>query len=150
MTVIPDLVAMLTETDVLAVTLWAEARSESIDGRVAVAWVVKNRSLRRKQDIRTVCLSPMQFSCWNKGADTNHMMLMQVVGALARGETIADPVLRECRWIATGIMCGMVRDTTHGADHYLTTTLLNSAQHPSWTHNMTCIGVIGAHTFYRS
>ena len=44
-----------------------EARGESIDGSYAVASVIWNRAGGNPEKLKTVCLAPRQFSCWNKG-----------------------------------------------------------------------------------
>src|SRR5688500_14939750 len=62
------------EIDVLARTLWGEARGEGSGGMQAVAGVVLNRLAvsRRKgklwwgNDVIGICQKPYQFSCWNK------------------------------------------------------------------------------------
>jgi spore germination cell wall hydrolase CwlJ-like protein len=54
---------------VLARTLWAEARSQGGEGMHAVANVILNRAAQPDwwgKDIRSVCLAPYQFSCWNE------------------------------------------------------------------------------------
>jgi N-acetylmuramoyl-L-alanine amidase len=142
--------AALVESDVLAVTLWAEGRGEPVEGRIAIACVIRNRMDRRHKTAREICLAPFQFSCWNEGNDANHQALTAMVDALNRGEDIADPVFRECQWIAKGVLSGAVRDNVKRADHYLTTSLLMSGNKPGWAATMTWCATIGAHTFYRS
>jgi spore germination cell wall hydrolase CwlJ-like protein len=141
----------LSDRDVLAVTLWAEARGESLEGRVAVGCVVRNRMARRAQTVRHVCLAPMQFSCWQEiGGRANHAALVEVVETLVSGRNVSDPIIRECQWIADGILGGSCRDLTKGADHYITTTLLSSTKKPGWVRTMTWVATVGAHAFYRS
>jgi len=56
------------ELDILAKTLWGEARGEGREGLIAVAWVIKNRADNPGwwgKSIELVCLKPYQFSCWN-------------------------------------------------------------------------------------
>lgn len=58
--------------DILARTLWGEARGESLAGHIAVAWTIRNRvnDGRAKswwgEGYTGVCQKPYQFSCWNK------------------------------------------------------------------------------------
>ncbi len=63
------------EADVLARTLWGEARSEGHVGMEAVASVVLNRVKVARDhggkywwgaNIVQVCQKPYQFSCWNR------------------------------------------------------------------------------------
>lgn len=142
----------LAPAAVLALTLWSEARGKSIEGRVAVACVIQNRMTRRHQTVHEVCLAPAQFSCWfTAGGAANHRALVAMLAQLLEvpGQ-VADAAFRECRWIAEGVLSGVVRDLTRGADHYLTTTLLSSSHRPGWVASMTWTATIGAHTFYRS
>ena len=76
--------------DVLARTVWGEARGEGQAGMVAVANVVMNRvNFARAQlggnywwgnTIMRVCQKPLQFSCWNQ-ADPNLSQLQAVDAA---------------------------------------------------------------------
>jgi hypothetical protein len=52
----------------MAATIWGEARSEPLAGRIAVGWVVRNRAADPGwwgKDVRTCCLSPAQFSAYS-------------------------------------------------------------------------------------
>jgi spore germination cell wall hydrolase CwlJ-like protein len=141
----------LSDRDILALTLWAEARGESLEGRVAVGCVIRNRMARRQQSVRDVCLAPMQFSCWQEiGGVVNHRALVAVVDVLAAGHFVADAIVGECQWIADGILSGACRDLTRGADHYVTTALLSSTKKPGWVRTMAWAATVGAHAFYRS
>ncbi|MBI5120055.1 MAG: cell wall hydrolase [Rhodospirillales bacterium] len=84
--------------DILARTLWGEARGESKAGREAVARVVLNRVAHARAkggrfwwggDIFSVCLKPWQFSCWNAN-DPNRAKLE----AVQEGNKIFDQCLR--------------------------------------------------------
>ena len=57
--------AKLPEREVIAYTLWLEARSQGKKGLESVATVIYNRAKRRKMTFKAVCLQPKQFSCWN-------------------------------------------------------------------------------------
>lgn len=143
-----ELAYALSDEEVLAATLWAEGRSLKLLGRVGIACVVRNRMARRRQTVKQVCLARAQFSCWWKyGGQANYDALVNLIEDLA---FTTDPNWPECRWIAQGILSGVCRDVTKGADHYLTTRLLASTDRPTWVEAMTCTGVIEAHTFYRS
>src|SRR5688572_19754753 len=76
------------EIDVLARTVWGEARGEGSIGMQAVACVVLNRVAVAESragywwgnTIVQVCQKPYQFSCWNKD-DANYRRVMAVDGA---------------------------------------------------------------------
>jgi spore germination cell wall hydrolase CwlJ-like protein len=142
--------SVLSDRDVLALTLWAEARGEGLEGRVAVACVIRNRMRLRRQTASQVCLAPAQFSCWAPvdGA-ANYRALMAMADAVSR-QQCRDEIVAECQWIADGVLGGAVRDLTRGADHYLTTRLLSSSHKPGWVSAMTWTATIGYHAFYRS
>lgn len=112
----------LSDVQVLACTLYGEARSEQPDGILAVACVVRNRvkDKRWPDDYRGVCLQKWQFSCWlPQGGEGNHKKLAALVADLKVGP-VNDPRYKECAWIATGVLNDWVRDITFGADHYHT------------------------------
>ena len=60
------------DRDILARTLWGEARGESLAGQIAVAWTIRNRVKDGKdkswwgEGYASVCQKPYQFSCWNR------------------------------------------------------------------------------------
>ena len=107
------------ETDVLARTLWGEARGEGVAGMQAVANVILNRvAVSRKfggywwgNTVLQVCHKPYQFSCWNK-TDPNYRKLI----ALNEKDMHFATALR----VARRAMLGFVKDETQGATHYHT------------------------------
>lgn len=56
----------LTQQEIVAITILAEARGEGKRGMYAVACVISKRMKERKKTGAQVCLQPWQFSCWNK------------------------------------------------------------------------------------
>ena len=71
------------DRDILARTLWGEARGEGAAGQIAVAWTIRNRVFDGKtnswwgEGYAGVCQKPYQFSCWNK-TDPNYQFLIGV------------------------------------------------------------------------
>lgn len=137
------------DLDILARTLYGEARGEPTGGQVAVAWVIRNRASRARfagdlvgdiGAVERVCLAPWQFSCWNKG-DPNRALLMA-----------ADiPGYSAQLAIAGGVLEGTIPDPTGGADHYYTEAAPSWAGvwPPSWAEAMPK-RTIGAHVFLDS
>lgn len=131
------------QIDVLARTIWGEARGEGTAGMVAVACVIANRVTWARQkggfwwgnDIIAVCQKPFQFSCWNKD-DPNFRKLLRVDAGDAR--------FRQAKKIARQVLAGKLHDTTNGADHYHADTI-----RPYWAHGMTPCAQVGRHIFYR-
>jgi hypothetical protein len=143
-----ELAAPLPDRDVVALTLWAEGRSLNVLGRLGIGCVIRNRMRVRAQTAKQVCLAKLQFSCWWKaGGLANYQALCYLLEEYAIS---ADPILRECQWIADGLLSGACRDVTKGADHYCTTRLLGTDGRPGWIDAMACTGHDEAHTFYRS
>lgn len=131
------------QIDILARTLWGEARGESLQGQEAVANVIMNRlALARKRGtfwwgntIESICRKPYQFSCWNSN-DPNYPKIMQV--------TLADPVFAQCQRIARRAIRGLLADHTFGADHYHALSVS-----PSWARSDAITATIGNHVFYK-
>ncbi len=131
--------------DVLARTIWGEARSDGQAGMEAVACVVNNRvayaqsRVSRKfwwgNDIVSVCQMQKQFSCWNR-TDPNYQKLLTV--------TVADPAFYMAVRIAKWAVCSALQDITKGATHYHTRNIL-----PQWAVGAAPLCVVGHHVFYR-
>ncbi|TAN54915.1 MAG: cell wall hydrolase, partial [Rhodospirillales bacterium] len=115
MNALADPLDHLDPADVLARTIWGEARGESKAGREAVAAVVMNRvgvagrhggRFWWGNDVVSVCLKPWQFSCWNAN-DPNRAKLQAV--------DENNRVFAQCRRIADAALTGELDDPTDGA-----------------------------------
>ena len=135
----------LTDAQLMAVCIYGEARSEPLAGKIAVAHVIMNRAKRGGwwgSTIQSVILKTKQFSCFNEG-DPNRLRLMTI--AATWDKTFQkNRILRECFYVAEGVIEGDLRDPTDGADHYNT---LDSD--PSWDDNMRPTCIIGRHEFFK-
>ncbi|WP_341703854.1 cell wall hydrolase [Ferrovibrio sp.] len=123
--------------DVLARTLWGEARGEGAAGMQAVACVILNRAARPGwwgRSVAEICLKPWQFSCWLPD-DPNRAKLEAVTGD--------DPAFAEARRIAGAALGGTLADYSFGATHYHTVSTA-----PGWARGRTPCAVIGRHAFY--
>lgn len=148
-----ELVELLSESQVIALTLYGEARNQGIEGRVAVANTIRNRIKAQRKiygfTARTVCLRPWQYSCWLKqGGEENYELLMDAVRLVSRGEQ-GGPVLRECFWIAGGLLTDAFVDNTKGSTHYLTASALASRP-PTWTIGLVPATHIVDHVFFNN
>jgi hypothetical protein len=123
----------------MARTLWGEARGEGSTGMEAVACVIRNRADHPGwwgDDIRSVCLKPSQFSCWN--TDDPNLPKLKAVSA-------SDPTFASALQIAHTAMSGSLADITDGSDSYF-------ALHtpiPKWATSDKFVKTIGNHSFYR-
>lgn len=130
------------EIDVLARTLWGEARGEGTAGMQAVANVVLNRVKIAQEhgkywwgnNIIQVCQKPYQFSCWNR-SDPNFRKL-QAVG-------MDDLYFATAKRLARRAAAGKLEDITYGATHYHA-----AGFEPYWVAGERPCAVIGKHIFY--
>ncbi|PCI00624.1 MAG: hydrolase [Alphaproteobacteria bacterium] len=130
--------------DVMARTLWGEARSEGVKGMEAVAHVILNRVKYAKNnggkfwwghDVTTVCQRPYQFSCWNH-SDPNRARII----ALDSSDIHFQTCVRVARRAIYG---GLGRDMTKGATHYHTFHV-----NPIWSRDIEPVTIVGGHKFY--
>ena len=127
------------DLDVLARTVYGEARGEGLDGQVAVAWVIVNRTTHGQRfggpAIVGVCLRPYQFSCWN--ADDPNLDVI-------RSASVEQPAFMQCFGVACLVLAGALPDPTMGATHYFA----DSIKAPKWVAGMEPRAKIGAHNFF--
>ena len=132
------------DRDILARTLWGEARGEGLAGRVAVAWTIRNRVDDGKdkswwgEGYTGVCQKPYQFSCWNRN-DPNYQFL-------SGARQIPFRELAQCRIAADQVIDGKVQDPTGGATHYYATTMPKA---PDWASKAKRTLKLGNHVFFR-
>jgi len=128
--------------DVLARTVYGEARGERIAGKEAVAAVIMNRVRRARKrggywwgaDVESVCTKPWQFSCWNR-SDPNRDRI------LAAGPE--NSTFQSCLRVARRALEGRIEDPTDGATHYH-----NTRVRPHWAKGRQPSAEIGRHLFY--
>ncbi len=132
------------DIDILARTIYGEARGEPVRGKEAVAAVILNRVRRARRrtsywwgsDIQSVCLKPWQFSCWND-EDPNKEKLLKV--------TSGNSVFKTCQRVARRAVRGGLKDPTDGATHYHVRGI-----EPPWARGRETCAQIGAHLFYNN
>lgn len=134
-TIVPPI---MPPREVVARTLWGEARGEGRDGMIAVACVIRNRFTHPRWWGATptaVCLKPWQFSCWLEG-DPNRSKMLAV--------TEGDRAFRFALEIADLLLAGKLADVTNAADHYHA-----EGVSPVWASGQQAVARIGKHVFYR-
>lgn len=140
------------DLDIGARTVFGEARGEPLDGKIAVAWVLRNRAARGLYEkrlralfgdgrIASACRARLQFSCWNE-RDPNRNKIETVTGD--------DPVFQECQLAVLVALHGYAPDPTAGSTHYHTTAkpAWATAWPPAWAAGKQPVCAIGAHSFY--
>ena len=132
------------DRDILARTLWGEARGESLAGQIAVAWTVRNRVNDGKdrswwgEGYAGVCQKPYQFSCWNR-TDPNFAYL-------SGAKPIPFRELAQARIAADRVIDGKVPDPTGGATHYYAIAMKTP---PAWTAKAQQTLKLGGHVFFK-
>lgn len=132
------------DRDILARTLWGEARGEALAGQIAVAWSIRNRVNDGKdkswwgEGYAGVCQKPYQFSCWNKN-DPNYAYL-------SGAKPIPFREFAQAQIAADQVMAGKVPDPTGGATHYYATTMPKA---PDWAAKAKQTLKLGHHVFFK-
>ncbi len=139
------------DVDVIAKTIWGEARSEGERGMQAVANVIRNRWLKANRGSkrvtwwgttwRGICQKQQngtyQFTCWSPRDPNRAKMDAQ---RLNNG----DALFSKAVLIAQRCIAGDLPDLTNGADHYYATWI----KKPYWAEGETVIAAVGSHRFY--
>jgi N-acetylmuramoyl-L-alanine amidase len=143
------LVEKATEAQRVSGTLYAEARSEPVQGIIAVANVIRNRSRQPQRfgaSISDVVTARKQFSCWTPdGGPANYKRLLALMTQFAEGTQITDLGARECIGIAQLMLGDYLRDNTKGAVHYHTRQM---QPRPTWALGHAPSAQIANHLFY--
>lgn len=138
----------LPDDKLLALCIWAEARGEGVEGRIAVGSVVLNRvDYGKKHEpwgrkygntVSTVIMAPYQFS-WLLSTDPQYKRCLVV----AREWDDRDaPGLASCLEIAQGLLSGTIQRNVRGLYYH---TL---AVKPRWAEKLKVERIIGNHVFY--
>jgi len=137
------------DLDVMARTVYGEARGEIPSGQIAVAWVIRNRANKASEyrlahakphplfgdgTVRMACQRPSQFSCWNQGDPMRPKVLAAKTAQLAA-----------CLRAAYGVLSGEFADPTVGALHYYAASM---SEPPKWAAGLTPCAIVGAHRFF--
>jgi len=133
---IPPAPLSVAAATIISYTLYAEARGESFDGKMAVASVIKTRSTRSKKSLAEVCLQDRQFSCWN---GLNSVPEFYVTG---EGIELDDLKARgECFGIAWVLL------TSNRKWDHLTHFYNPDKATPDWAFELKGTRIVGRHVF---
>lgn len=133
------------DIDILARTLWGEARGESQAGMEACAWTIRNRVFDGKNNswwgegYAGVCQKPWQFSCWN--ANDPNSPYLRGAKPIPAGE------YKKAHAVAMAVVKGSVPDPTNGATHYYATTM---PKPPAWAAKAKQTLKLGHHVFFKN
>jgi len=95
----------LTTEELFALCVWREASGEGYAGMLGVAWNIWNRHLRWRQSLRTIILTPNQFTS-------------MTVEKNPRNPEPNDREMVMARTIVSQVMAGAVQDPTNGSCYY--------------------------------
>ena len=140
------------DIDIVARTLYGEARGEGKQGMVAVACVIVTRAMIAADyvdvhgvphplfgdgELATACQAPLQFSCWN--ANDPNLAVIKAV-------TLSDPAFMVATEIAVQAENDELDDITNNATHYYA----KGSTIPEWAKGKTPCCVIGNHLFFNN
>lgn len=147
-------VAVLTDPQILTLTLWGEARNQGVLGQIAVGCVIRNRvdDGRWGRSYADVCLAPWQFSCHRpEGGKANYDAVLAHAERMATQQTLPDDLmLRQCAWVAQGIIGQWIADITHDATHYYSPSAMRpKGAVPAWAQGQVPVAAFSDHIFFR-
>jgi N-acetylmuramoyl-L-alanine amidase len=148
------LIAQLTPTHVVALTLYGEARGASQALRAGIASAISNRV--RAQRPRwgltpdEICRKPTQFSCWSPaGGVPNYRAVMDAAQLLAAGGQPRHAPLKACLVLGAEVVAGVLADSVHGATHYYSPGgMVPRDRIPAWAIGLKPVAVIDGTRFF--
>lgn len=129
----------MTDIEVLARTIYGEARGGDIEDATAIACVILNRVGYRNwpNNVSDVCLQPMQFSVWNENDAGRPRML--------RAQRKQNEWFDKCWELAEAAVKGGLRDPTRTSTHYHT-----RAVKPRWSKGKTPCYQTQGHLYFNN
>jgi len=143
-----DTFGALSDKQIMALTIYGEARGEAYRGKVAVGSVILERVDHRDWDGKTakeVCLMPYQFSCFLPD-DPNFKVLKFIAGNWNEAYEKSG-VVQECYQIASGLIEGTTFRTPEIAANHICQYKTKDC-HADWAEKMKLVVTIGRHEFY--
>jgi N-acetylmuramoyl-L-alanine amidase len=137
----------------LAIAVYGEARGETTESMVAVAWVILNRTNSRHYP-NTVCdvvLQSYQFESLGKGT------ILRDIANEANSGTMVFPTMNNQRLldkiydIADAVFYSISNDPTKGSTHFWSPIAQSALGRvpPNWAEQLAYQGEVGNHRFYR-
>lgn len=129
----------MTDNDweIMAKTIYGEARGETEEGKIAVACCIFNRFKSGKwfagKTIAQTCQKPWQFSCWNK-SDPNAQIIAKLPFSTYSSYFKIISKAKE-------------KDITNGATHYYAPKVVKC---PEWAKGKEPCAEIGNHLFFKN
>lgn len=129
---------MSTDIDILARTLYGEAKANDPADALAIACVIRNRVVHKlwPDTFVGVCQQPWQFSCWNHNDPNRQRILAAEPG---------KPWFDQCLAIARKILQNKPSDATSGATHY---HARSTKRRPAWARGKKPCFETAGHVFF--
>ena len=119
----------------VAMTLWGEGANQSYAGKYAIASTIFNRANGKPANLKAVCLSRKQYSCWRKRVFTQALPDLR--------KPLDRSAWRDCVTLATIMVNGTFLPDIK-AKHYHEASIT-----PKWSINMTMLASVDSHVFYK-
>ena len=129
-------------TNIIARTLYMEARSEGEAGIDAVASVISNRAGGKAEKLPIVCLKKYQFSCWNGSTTKTPTLYKAIVPSAAVKQGPNRDMWQYCEKTAGKLLDGTFKSTIGKRNAYHTLAVT-----PNWDEIMQDKTTIGNHVF---
>lgn len=127
------------DRDILARTIYGEARGEPYEGKVAIGRTVISRFMAKRwfsgKSIAATAQKAWQYSCWNRN-DPNRAKLLAASNAK----------LATCLRAADAALAGEGPEWLAGCTHYYAPAVVDC---PKWALGKTPAGKIGGHLFFK-
>lgn len=147
-TLLFDTFGHLDDKQLLALTIYGEARGEGRDGMIAVGSVILERVEHRGWDgdtMQEVCLMPWQFSCFLP-TDPNFIAL-RIMAVSFAAQYQRSKSVQDCYAVASGLLDGTIARTPEIAAHQVCQYCTVAAS-PDWKKKMKLVATVGHHEFY--
>lgn len=134
----------------LLLAVWREARDQSAEAQLGVAWVIRNRVNRQGRFGATyaeVILKPYQFSSFHGPTKDKEGKLVLDANAVKFPLPASDPSFGSCLLAAKRAYDGDSNDPTMGSQFYYDDSM--AANPPSWSKVYKPTVKIGALNFFR-
>lgn len=132
----------------LATMIYGEARGETIEGMVAVAYTALNRAA--KKTVCGVVLAPKQYSIFNNNPALKAAALSLDI------EPKQKNVIDSASWkramnVAEVVLNKALPDPTAGSTHYLAPIVMKAKgyTYPRWSREYKLVAIIDNHRFYK-
>jgi hypothetical protein len=140
----------LTDAQIMGLCIWAEARGEGMEGRIAVGSVILNRVDHRKWDgetVHEVIMKPWQFSWLNSlppqtYTDAQYERCVEIARDFEGGYR-EHPQLFVMLEIARNMLDGTIKRNVPSLEYHTLDVL------PKWAKKLEVYKVIGTHIFYK-